>query len=53
MHIPGFDSLLSERPLRHGEIQDKLPTQVDKDREALNPTGTHDACNLMACRETV
>ncbi len=26
-------------------------THIDKDREALDPTGAHDACSLMAHRE--
>ena len=26
-------------------------THIDKDREALDPTGAHDACSLMAHRQ--
>lgn len=26
-------------------------THIDKDREALDPTGAHDACSLIAHRE--
>ncbi len=26
-------------------------THIDKDREALDPTGAHEACSLMAHRE--